>query len=549
MAIDKGVESADSLSEVAKSHTFYESLSAALDDKAAKIGDIVAANFFDDGVEITYAELSKASKRLSSGLLRMGVRKGTHVALMVPNSVEFLIAWFGIMRLGAVMVPVNDRYLSRELNYVLEDADVQFLIIHEDCHRSLLGIEALPALLADGAIVTVRGELRDNWVDFHDLLENGNENFESPVPVAPTDLANIQYTSGTTGFPKGCMQPHLYWLMIGYSGSIAKNWPDHDTKMKNILITYPFFYMMPQYEFMLALYCEGTVFVARRASLKKLIGWIKAYHIHYCAMNPMALRGLPPEHPSDAENDLVYIAAYYHAGEAQRNLEKRFNAVGRNSFGMTEIGVGTACPVAATHMADTGTCGLAAPFREVRICDENGVEVPRGEDGELCFAGDGIFLGYYKRPKANCENFHGRWFRTGDIARMDENGYIFVVGRIKEMVKRSGENISAAEVESVLQEHPHVREAAAVAVPDERRMEEVKVYISLRNGKSKEDVPPSELLYHCSERLARFKIPRYYAYVDDFPRTASRKISKPDLVKQTPDLREQSFDSVDQVWR
>ncbi len=548
MKTDIGVASMAALREEIQAIELPENMAGLLDEKAAKLGQATLANFFDDGIEVSYQELSEATHRLANSLLNIGIRKGSHVALMIPNSRAFLIAWFTIARIGAVMVPVNNRYLSNELEYVLNDVDAQFLIIDESCFASLRGIETLPDLIQDGAVIGIGQNGDPGWYDFDAMIEQGASVFIPPIPVTRSDLVSIEYTSGTTGFPKGCMQPHLYWLMIGASSAVVRSKNGSDAPLKNILTTYPFFYMMPQTEFMLTLNCEGTAFIARQASLKKFVGWIKKYKIHYCAMNPMVYRGLPPD-DNDHENDLQFIAAYYHRGEAHRELERRFNTVGRDGFGMTETGPGCSTPVAATHMADKGTCGLPAPTREAQICDEAGNELARGETGELCLAGPGMFWGYYKKPKANRESFHGRWFRTGDLATMDENGYVFIVGRIKEMIKRSGENISAAEIESVLREHPDVREAAAIAVPDDKRMEEVKVYVSLRNGKSKAEVTPQELIEHCEQRLARFKIPRYIAYVNEFPRTGSEKIAKPQLVQASSDLRLDAYDNIESIWR
>ena len=201
-------------------------------------------------------------------------------------------------------------------------------------------------------------------------------------------------------------------------------------------------------------------------------------------------------------------------------------------------------------MAHTRSCGLAVPFRELRIVDAEGRDVPDGEEGELLVAGRAIFWGYYKQPKANAESFRGRWFRTGDIFRRDANGYYTIVGRIKDMIKRAGENIAAIEVEAVLRALPEIEEAAVVAVPDPLRREEVKAYLKLRPGLTQDAVPPARVFAHCATQLAAFKVPRYLTYVNgDFPRTPTRKIVKRALVEGVADLRVGAFDRVDDVWR
>ena len=258
-------------------------------------------------------------------------------------------------------------------------------------------------------------------------------------------------------------------------------------------------------------------------------------------ITPPVFRALP-EAAEDGDNALRYISAFYHKEDTHAALEKRFNCVGRDAFGMTEVGVALYTPTAATHKVGAGTVGLPAPYREIMVADEDGREVPRGTPGELCIAGAGLFWGYYKKPEANRDSFRGKWFRTGDVAVMDEEGYVSIVGRLKEMIKRSGENIAAIEVQEVLAEHEAIVEAAVVGVPDPMRNEEVKAYILLAEGASPEEVTPQVIEAHCLERLSKFKVPRYVTYVDDFPRTPSNKIAKNKLIEGVADLRADAVD-------
>jgi acyl-CoA synthetase (AMP-forming)/AMP-acid ligase II len=206
-------------------------------------------------------------------------------------------------------------------------------------------------------------------------------------------------------------------------------------------------------------------------------------------------------------------------------------------------------PAAAVHKLDKRTCGVPAPFRETRIVGEDGRECPVGEAGELQVRGRSILLGYYKRPDANADSFDGDWFRTGDLFTVDEDGYYSIVGRIKDMVRRSSENISAREVEAVLHELPEVEEAAVVPVPDPLRKEEVKAYIKLKPGVDRKGFSLDALFEHCRKNLAAFKVPRYVAFIDEYPRTPSDKIAKSKLIAATDDLRKDSFDRVDATWR
>jgi acyl-CoA synthetase (AMP-forming)/AMP-acid ligase II len=184
----------------------------------------------------------------------------------------------------------------------------------------------------------------------------------------------------------------------------------------------------------------------------------------------------------------------------------------------------------------------------LRIVNEIGQDVSLGETGELWVAGRSILLGYYKRPDANRENFRGRWFRTGDLFRQDEDGYFYIVGRIKDMIRRSGENIAAREVEAVLNTLPEVQEAAVVPVPDPLRREEIKAYLLLKEGLDQQDLPPEKVIEHCREHLAAFKIPRFVAYVEDFPRTPSRKIQKQKILAEGADPRAYAWDREKGTW-
>ena len=342
------------------------------------------------------------------------------------------------------------------------------------------------------------------------------------------------------------MLSHDYWLLISRGAARMRG---SGGDVKNVLIWAPFFYMDPQWQLLMTIWLGGTVFVARRMSLTNFHDWLCHHRIHMCIYPEPALK--QPSTPElDEQLSLKYISIYGWGAQAREEVEKRFNVVAREGYGMTEIGGGCIVPAAATHMAHIRSCGLPAAFREFRIVDPEGRDVPVGEVGELWVAGRAILWGYYKRPEANVESFRGRWFRTGDLFRRDANGYCFIVGRIKDMIKRSGENIAAIEVEAALRAMPEIEEAAVVAVPDPLRREEVKAYLKLREGLSRDDVPPEKVIAHCEACLAAFKVPRYLAYmVTDFPRTPTRKIVKRNLVEGVSDLRVGAFDRVDEVWR
>jgi crotonobetaine/carnitine-CoA ligase len=229
-------------------------------------------------------------------------------------------------------------------------------------------------------------------------------------------------------------------------------------------------------------------------------------------------------------------------------IEERFDLIAREAYGMTEIGSGLFVPIEAVEMVGSGACGIPAPFREVRIVDDKGAPVPRGEVGELQVRGRAILQGYYKNPEATAAAFRDDWFRTGDLFQQDENGYFRIVGRIKDMIRRAGENVSAREVEAVIVAMPEVAEVAVLPVKDETRGEEIKACVVLRpNGRPAEEVLP-DLVRHCKDNLAPFKVPRYIAFMPVLPRTASDKIAKAEMIKQVGDLRTGSYDRIAGRW-
>lgn len=541
MTIDPGIAEMQAAAETIAAMDFPVSIGAFVAERAATLGDAPAAIWFEDGITLSYADLHRRSDALAAALLARGIRKGAHVALMMPNVPEFVLSWFALAKLGAVLVPTNTAYTSTELDYLLNQSDAQALITDASLLPALEGMSKRPAVL-DDARVFVRGGGAP-YVSLDAMLAEDRE-WTAPWPVVSTDLMSLQYTSGTTGFPKGCMLTHDYWLLLALSAAAGMG----ADAVKRSLLWAPFFYMDPQWQLLMTMQLGGTAYVARRMSLSRFFDWARDLQINYTYFPEAALKTLPPS-DRDKEMSLRYINAFGWSPASVREAEERFGVIARDSFGMTEIGAGMLVPVSATHKLDKRTCGVAAPFRETRVIGEDGRECAPGEAGELQIRGRSILLGYYKRPDANAESFDGDWFRTGDLFIRDEDGYLSIVGRIKDMVRRSSENISAREVEAVLEELEQVEEAAVVPVPDPLRKEEVKAYLKLKPGVAREDFSLDALFEHCRKNLAAFKVPRYVAFIDDYPRTPSHKIAKPKLIAAAGDLRADSFDRVDNIWR
>jgi crotonobetaine/carnitine-CoA ligase len=459
---------------------------------------------------------------------------------MLPNIAALPASWLALMRIGAVMVPMNIAYTPREVAYIVENGDVEWLIVDAECLPALGGPDRLPGRL-QARRVFVHGPQDAAYRQWDELPGDDGDDYSPPRPVALDDLANIQYTSGTTGFPKGCMLSHRYWLTISKVNA-RRDGLDY----RNILCATPFFYMDPQWLLLMAFHQRATLFVARRQSPSRFMQWVREHRINFCLL-PFLVYKQPPT-PQDRDNELLRCNVYGMPKGIHAAIEERFDLIAREAFGMTEAGTCLFMPIEATDMVGSGSCGKPGPFREARIIGDDGRPVRPGEIGELQLRGPAMLQGYYKNPEATAAAFDDGWFRTGDLFRQDERGYFYIVGRVKDMIRRAGENIAAREVESVLVDLPGVVEAAAVPVPDETRGEEVKAYLILQPGLSPEDLPPQAIADHCAARLAKFKVPRYIAYADAFPKTPSGKIAKKVLIQQAGDLRAGSYDRILEKW-
>ena len=497
----------------------------------------IALHFIIDGRSLTYRELKTAVDLTAQGLAQLGVTRGTHVAMMLPNVVQWPVTWLALAKLAAVCIPINVRYTARELQFALLDAEAKHLVI--DAQFASV-IQACTECQTIGLIVVGEGLLAGTrWAE----LQRGRPADQCAASVATLDdLMNIQYTSGTTGLPKGCLLPQRYWLTCAKAHAGADG-----MEHKNILATNPFFYMTPQWLTLMAFFCRGTLFVATHRSGTHSMDWIRTYKIHFALFHKIIYD--QPPCALDTHHELNKVAIYGYPKREHALLEKRFDMVAREAFGMTEIGSGLFMPPEAAFMTGSGSAGLAAPYRKCRVADQQGNTVPVNQPGELLFAGPGMLTGYYRRPEANATGFFGEWFRTGDLARQDEHGFIYIVGRIKDMVRRAGESIAATEVELVLTELAQIEEAAVVPVPDPLRGEEVKAYVRLASGVQPSDISYATILAHCQRNLAPFKVPRYLEYrLNDFPRTPSGKIRKSELIAEKADLRLNSWDQMTQAF-
>ncbi|RVD57509.1 long-chain fatty acid--CoA ligase [Mesorhizobium sp. M2D.F.Ca.ET.185.01.1.1] len=493
------------------------------------------------GRALTYRNLNGFVWKIVALLSSHGVERGTHVAIALPNCVEIIAIWIALSRMGAVAVGVNPSLTEKELEYILETSDSEFLVL--DAGRQDWVSDWAGFRLPSERIIVVGSKAGQHIGQSFDaaLAEQGYR--EPPVATPDIDMpASILYTSGSSGRPKPALLPHRWHTMMGHVRSLQ------GPRIANLLIENPIYYMGGQWRLAMALTQGATVLMASKPTLNHFAERLTGYEVQFSSLpNLIAKR---PDFSLDIRSRLKWMACCALPKELHVEAERRLRAPIREIYGSTEMGSTIVMPTRATSMVGSGSVGLPAAFRSCRIVDTLGNEVSRGSVGELQVRGPGMLSGYYKSPGASADAFDDAgWFKTGDLFRQDSDGYYFWVARAKDVIRRSNENISATELEEEVARLAGILEVAAVPVPDDYRGEEVKLYIRLQPGFSTSEVPPKAILEHCRGRLATYKLPRYIEYVDEFPLTVSLKISKPDLKKAKPDLRVGSFDLAENLWR
>ncbi|MGW6225113.1 class I adenylate-forming enzyme family protein [Streptomyces olivaceus] len=525
-----------------------DSLVHALRRAAAEAPDRVLIAYFDG--RLTYREVDRLSDSVAGHLTARGLERGDRVAVLLQNSPHFVLAVLGAWKAGAVVVPVNPMYKSGEVGHVLRDGEVAALVCSDRAWESYLRETAARSPVR---IVLTACELdfqtrRDTRVlaferlpraagtdDLAEVARAGHRAPEGRDP-GPDDTALISYTSGTSGTPKGATNTHrniMYNAERQRTGLLLPDAPVY-------FALAPLFHITGMVcEFGACLNSAGTLVLAYRFEAGVVLDAFAEHRPHYTVGPSTAFMALAA-HPSVTREHFASFANISSGGAPlPPALVEKFRAgLGpyvRNGYGLTEC---TApCASVPPHLeapvdpaSGTLAVGVPGPETVVRIVDDQGAEVPFGEQGEIVVSGPQVVPGYWRRPDATAETFPGGELRTGDIGFMDTQGWLYVVDRKKDMINASGFKVWPREVEDVLYTHPAVREAAVVGVPDGYRGETVKAYISLRPGA---DTDPDALAAYCGERLAAYKYPRQVEILPDLPKTASGKILRRELRSRT----------------
>ena len=534
-----------------------------LEVQAKKYPEHEAVVYADRDLRMNYKEFNMLCRKAARGLMKLGVKKGEHIAAWSSNTPEWVVSQFATGKMGAVLVTVNTNYRTAELEYLLKQSDSTTIILMEqykDASYIDMVYEIVPELktsepgkLESSALpylknVIVMGEKRFpgtySWQDILDMADDVTEEEldEQMAKLKQSDVINMQYTSGTTGFPKGVMLTHSNIVNNAYNVASAMKLTDQD----RLCIPVPFFHCFGCVMGTLACATVGATMVPVQEFSPKAV--LETVEKEKCT----ALHGVPTmfiaelNDPEFEKYDLSSLRTGIMAGsncpiEVMKAVNEKMGATEITiAYGQTE----SSPVITQTRTNDplelrVETVGKALPEVEVKIVKPGTMEeVPRGVQGELCTRGYHVMDGYYKNPDATREAIDSEgWLHTGDLAVMDENGYCRVTGRLKDMIIRGGENIYPREIEEFLYRHPKVLDVQVVGIPDSVYGEEVMAWIILKDG---EAASADEIKEYCKGKISKHKIPRYIEFTDSYPMTASGKIQK-------FKLKEQALEAVEEL--
>jgi carnitine-CoA ligase len=488
--------------------------------------------FIFEGREYSYAEVCNTANRVAAGFAAMGVKKGEHVAILMENSPDFIFAWFGLAKIGAIEAPFNPFHKGKILEYLINYSDAEILVISSSFIEE---IAAIQDSLTTVKKVIIAGEFQGkpfakiDATPFSRLLESKAE--PPKVDVTYRDIMALMFTSGTTGPSKGVLITHNQGFFVA-SQYLNANGAEKGARGYCYI---PLFHEAPQFGLVLGTMMLGGSIVITR-SFSPSVFWedVRKYKCTMSGLFEVVVKILlmAPEQPDDADNPMKVFSTAHINPESQLAFEKRFGVKLINTYGLTE---GDATILTMHDDVVPGSFGKPRGYFEAKLFDSNDREVARGATGELVLRPKQpytIFEGYYKMPKKTLEAFRNLWWHTGDLARQDEKGYYFFVGREKDMIRHGDENISSMEIERVVESHPAVKECAAVAAFSEVWGEDVKLAVVCKEGQS---IDPVEMIAYCDERMAYFMVPRYIEILESIPRTgASGRPIKDQLKQVTP---------------
>lgn len=498
------------------------SIGAVLAQRAARDPD--RPYLMCDGAVLTYGAVDEQAARIDAGLRALGVAPGDRVCLMLPNGIQFVLAWLAVVRSGAIAVPINTAYRGDLLAYVLNHSGASLAIVGEEWLERFAALESRLEHLRH--VVTVAAAeraggaaLRMPTSPFATLLR------ATPAPLPDVDdiaAASIMYTSGTTGPSKGATLCHRGLL------AFAANHVRHcGVTREDVCYTcLPLFHAIAlALTTVGALLAGARVAIGRRFSASTFWDEIRDSGATYASITGSIAQILhkQPHGPRDTDHRLRVVYAIPAPAAIYEDFERRFGTRFIEAYGATDGQIPIYMPLDAPRI---GACGRVIPGFDLRIVDDRDDPVPAGRVGEIVYRSHDpytMMLGYYRNPEATLEAWRNFWFHSGDLGFLDDDGYLHFVDRTKDSIRRRGENISSYEVEKVVNDHPAVLESAAVAVPAELGEDELKIVVVVRPG---DTLGPEALLGWCEPRLPYFMVPRYVEFAETLPKTPNEKVQK-----------------------
>jgi len=477
-----------------------------------------------EGATTTYSQMATQSTTLATGLYERGVRSGQVVGLLSYNCPEFLETVFAASYLGAIVMPINWRLAAPEVRYILEHSGAKALV----CDEALLDLadDATKDLNSSPLKVCIAADARGDWTTIAGL-RSGSANV-GRFPVAADDTQRLMYTSGTTGRPKGVMITHanLAWKNLAHLVEFGFNRDDLG------LACGPLYHVGALDLTTTTLVAAGATTIVHRAfDAAAVVDEIEHSKVTTVWLAPAMVNAIMAL-PDVESRDLSSVRVIINGGEKMpipliERIQRTFpSAWFADAYGLTETVSGDTFLDRANLITKLGSVGRPCLYLELEVWDEQGHPVAAGDRGEIVLRGPKVFKGYWRDSEATDRAFAGGWFHTGDIGVVDEDGYLFIVDRLKDMIVSGGENIAGSEVERVLYEHDAVLEAAVVGRPDERWGEVPVAFVVLRAGQS---VTAENLIAHCASQLAKYKVPKDVNFLDALPRNPSGKVLKREL--------------------
>lgn len=524
------------------------------DEVVEKYTDNEALIVTHQGIRWTYREFKNKVDKCARALLSIGLKKGDRIGVWSPNNSEWVITQIASAKIGAIQVNINPSYQLQELEYALNQSGCSMIVIADsfknsnytqmlyniapellDCEPGKLKAKKIPQLHTVIRLHPDSSKGMFTWDEVQEKSESVSQEFllKTQKNLSPEEPINIQYTSGTTGYPKGATLSHHNILNNGYFVARTMNFSEKD----KLIIPVPLYHCFGMVMGNLGCITHGATMIYPSEGFEPA-AVLKAAEEE----SATAIYGVPTmfiaelELPDFDNYNLSSLRTGIMAGSlCPVEVMKKVQTVMHMSemqiaYGMTETSpVSTQTRIGTPLEKQVSTVGQIHPHLEIKIIDpESGIVVPIGTPGELCTRGYSVMLGYWNDPEKTSQAIDSaRWMHSGDLASIDKEGYVSIVGRIKDMIIRGGENIYPKEIEEFLYSHPNISDVGVIGIPDEKFGEEVMAWIKLKKGGTSQD----EIMAFCKGKIAHYKIPRYYKFTDEFPMTVTGKIRKGEMRK------------------